>query len=272
MAITYRPTSTLSAALNEQDVEFNVASTANVTVGCLLVFSRELMKVRAIPVAGRVSVRRGYEGTRSVAHRNGATFFIGTPEQFAQARNAALGLFGEGAKLPDCLIPGAKAIDVDGYEYTLVDVAATGGVIQGSTVGISKDGLYRAIILTTTHSGLVGVITENGTSDQWVWALTKGLYKRAEVTIGGSIATSTGICMAASSVSTPSVGLIVFTTSQASSVYATTSAGLEEYPVIHGMWPASSTTSGTSATTSAHTGIQIDLWLDNPYMNRKLSS
>jgi hypothetical protein len=272
MAITYRPTSTLSAALNNADAEFNVASTANITAGCLLVFSREVMMVRAVPVSGRVSVRRGYEGTRALAHRSGATFYIGTPAQFAQARNVSLGLFGEGAKLPDCLIPGSKAIDVDGYEYTLVDVGQTGGIIKGATIGISKDGLYTASILTPSHSGLVGVLAEIGSSDEWAWALTKGLYKRAEATVGGSVATSTGLCFPASSASSPSVGLIVYTTSQASSVYATTSAGLGEFPVIHGMWPASATTSGTSATTGLHTGIQIDVWLDNPYMIRKISS
>jgi hypothetical protein len=272
MAITYRPTSTLSAAITDLDNEFNVASTTNITVGCLLVFAREVMQVREIPVSGRVNVRRGYQGSHAAAHRSGATFFIGTPDQFAQARNASLGLFSPGAKLPDCLIPGSRAIDVDGYEYLLVDVAETGGIVKGATIGISKDGLYRASILTPAHSGLVGVVAELGTSDQWIWALTKGLYKRAEATVGGSIATSTGLCFPASSASSPSVGLIVYTTSQASSVYATTSAGLGEYPVIHGMWPASATTSGTSATTGLHTGILIDLWLDNPYMVRKLSS
>lgn len=272
MAITYRPTSTLSAALNSTDNEFNVASTTNITKGCLLVFAREVMAVRDVPVSGRVSVRRGYNGSHAAAHKSGATFFIGTPAQFARARNDSLGLFSDGVKMPDCLIPGSRAVDVDGYEYVLVDVGQTGGIIKGATIGISKDGLYTASILTPSHSGLVAVVAELGTSDQWIWALTKGLYKRAEATVGGSIATSTGICFPASSASSPSVGLIVYTTSQASSVYATTSAGLGEYPVIHGMWPASATTSGTSATTGLHTGILIDLWLNNPYMNRKLSS
>lgn len=272
MAFTYRPTSTLSVALTDGDVTFNVAATTNIAVGSLLAFKNELMQVRDIPVSGRVTVRRGWGGTRALAHRSGETFFIGTGADFGAIRDNALGLFGDRAQIPLVPIPGSRAVDVNGYEYVLLDVAQTGGIIKGATVGISKDGLFRASILTPTHSGNVGLLIENGTSDQWAWALIRGFYPRAEATVGGSIATSTGICFPASSASSPSVGLIVYTTSQASSVYATTSAGLGEYPVIHGMWPASATTSGTSATTGLHTGIMIDVWLHYPFMDRKLSS
>ena len=56
MAITYRPTSTLSAALNSTDNEFNIASSTNVSVGDLLALRNEIMHVREIPVANRVKV------------------------------------------------------------------------------------------------------------------------------------------------------------------------------------------------------------------------
>jgi len=276
MAFTYKPSSTLSAALNDTDNKFNVASTTNVSVGDLLAFRNELMQVRDIPVAGTVVVRRGYQGTRSLAHKSGATFYIGTGEEFELIHNVSLGLFGPSAEVPGICIPGARAFDVDGYEYVLVDIlniVNAVGIVAGSTVGITKDGNFGANTLATTHSGPIGIITETATSNQWVWAMIKGLYRNAEVTLGSSAATSTGVCLPASSASTPSVGLLVVTTSQASSIYATTSAGLGEYPVIHGMWPASAvSTTGTAATSLSNTGLQIDVWLNYPYMDRKLSS
>jgi hypothetical protein len=276
MPFTYKPTSTLSAAITDSDNAFNVASTANISVGSLLAFRQELMQVRNIPVSGRVVVRRGYEGTHALAHKSGATFFIGSGSDFEGIYNQTLGLFGPAAMLPKICIPGARAFDADGYEYVLVDIGAITnavGIVSGSTVGISKDGLYTATTLSTSHSGPIGIITETATSNQWVWALIRGLYVAAEVSLGSSAATSTGVCLPASSVSSPSVGLLVVTTSQASSIYATTSAGIGEYPVIHGMWPASTVSStGPTASSVDHTGLQIDVWLNYPYMDRKLSS
>lgn len=266
MPVTYLPTSTLSAALNDSDNAFNVASTTSISVGDIMVFKHEVMHVRDIPVSGRVVVRRGYEGTQAIAHRSGDTFYVGSPSEFENIRNVALGVFKEGATVPNICVPGAKGVDVNGYEYVLVDL--TGSIYVGATVGISRDGLFTAAILAGTHSGPVGVLVETGTSDQWCWALRRGGYNTAKVTVGGSsLATSTGVCLAATSASTPSVGLITLTTSAAYS----TSIDSCETALIYGMWPASATTTGTTAT-SAETGLRCKVWLENPYMLRKLTS
>lgn len=271
MAVTYLNNTTLAQALNREDTEFNVTSTANITVGNLLLFANEVMKVRAIPVAGRVNVRRGYEGTHALAHRNAETFYIGTAGDIQAAKDSALGIFGSPEYVPNVCIPGTRGVDANGYEYILVDIGATGGIIQGATIGMSKDGLYTASVLTTAFSGSIGVLVEDGTSNQWCWALIKGYHPHAKLVGGSSLVTSTGLCLAASSVSTPSVGLYGVTTSLASSMYASTSAGIGEMPMIHGMWPASAASTASTSATS-ETGLFCAVWLQYPYMDRKLSS
>lgn len=266
MAITYLPTSTLSSAIDDTVNEFNVASTSNVAVGDLLVFRKEIMHVRAIPVSGRVQVRRGYDGTHSLAHKSGTAFFIGSPDELSLIRNSTLGLFGPAADLPKVAIPGSRAFDANGYEYVLVDCTAT--IVPGATVAISRDGLYTASVLTSAHSGPVGILVENATSDQWAWAIIKGYYSHAKLGSGSSLVTSTGIVAAATSVSSPAVGLVGLTTSQAASSLPGSAAVR-----IHQMYPVSACSTG-SATTSAssETGFWCDVWMEYPFVPRRLSS
>jgi len=258
MAITYRPTSTLSAAILDSDSAFNVASTANISVGDLLVFRNELMQVRDIPVAGRVVVRRGYEGTRAYAQKTGATFFIGSGDEFQAAHEHSLGIFGPGGKVPDICIPGVKGFDGNGYEYLLVDVAQTGGVVPGATVVISKDGLYTATVITSTSRGNVGITAEPGTSDQWVWVQRTGYVAHAKLVIGSSLATSLGEVQGATSVSTPSVGLLGRSSSQRSSNADTP---------IHGLYLVGAATTASTATCTSETGFYAPVWLEYPWMD-----
>lgn len=260
MPVTYRPTSTLSAALDATTNEFNVASTANIEAGDLLVFRNEVMHVREVPVSGRVIVRRGYEGTYALAHVNGDTFYIGNGTEFSAVRDAALGIFGPSFKAPNILIPGVRGFDANGYEYVLLDLTAS--IVYGATVLISKDGLHTAAVLTSAGSGNVAVLVEGGSSDQWCWGLIRGHHPRAKLGSGSSLATSTGIVVPASSVSTPAVGLVALTTTQASS---------NENQAIYGMWPASAATTATTAATS-ETGMAIAVWLSYPYVQRVITS
>ncbi len=264
MAFTYRPTTTLSAALNDTDNEFNVASTTNISVGDLLVFKNEVMQVREIPVSGRVVVRRGYEGTHALSHKTGTTFYIGTGEEFERIRHSTLGLFGPSFKIPDICVPGARGFDANGYEYILVDCTAT--IIPGATVLISKDGLYTASVLTSAGAGNVGILIENATSAQWAWAIIKGYYSHAKLVGGSSLVTSTGVVAAASSVSTPAVGLRGATTSEAWSTLIAS-----RLPVIMGMYPASAASTASTSATS-ETGLYCDVWLEYPFLPRKMSS
>ena len=264
MASTDRPTSTLSAAINSTVNEFTVASTANITVGCYLAFNQEFMKVVEVPVSGRVKVRRGVAGTHSLAHASGDTFYIGTPDQFDLIRNESLGLFGQISQLPKVCVPGARAFDANGYEYILIDLTET--VVPGATVLISKDGLFTGSVLTASGSGPVGIVVENATSDQWAWVLIRGYYAHAKLVGGSSLATSTGVMAGASSVSTPSVGLRALTTSQAGSSLPGSVAA-----VIQQMYPAgAASTASTSA--SSETGLFCAVWLEYPFIPRRLSS
>lgn len=262
MAIAYLNTSTLSSDLDKTTNEFNVASTANIQTGYLLAFAGEIMKVRSIPVSGRVIVRRGFEGTHACSFPSGATFYIGTANDFKRLRDNAVGILGDAGQIPDILIPGSVGFDGRGYEYVLVDMTAT--CVPGAGVVISRDGLYTAAILTSTSQGPVGVTMEDGTSDQWVWVLRKGFHSHVKLVGGSSLHTSLGEFGGASSVSSPAVGIVGRSSSQRSCDPVAGS-------VIYGMFPQSAcTTASTSAT--SETGYYTTAWLEYPYVIRPVTS
>ena len=262
MAVAALNTSTLSEALTAETSEFAVGSTSNIIAGYVLVVRGEVMRVSEVPVSGRVKVTRGRSGTKARAHANGTRFFIGSPEKFSQIRNTAeqIGLVGAAGTLPDYLLPGARAYDGDGNVYIMVDL--TFQAYSGVTVLISKDGLYTASAFTNSDYGSIGIVTEEGTSDQYVWAQVYGFYSGAQFTSGSSLATSTGVIQGATTASVPVGALLGRTTSLASS---------DDSAIIHGMFLASAVTTGTTAATS-HTGFKADVWLNYPYKRRTVSS
>lgn len=262
MPVTYLPSSTLSEAVDNSVNTFTVAATTNITVGDLLAFRNEVMQVRDIPVSGRVVVRRGYGGTRALAHASGDPFYIGTGDEFASIRDQANGIFAPGQPLPNICIPGVVGVDGQGYEYQLVDLTAS--IVYGATVVISRDGNYTAAVLSTAGSGPVGITMEGGTSDQWVWVLRRGLHPHAKLVIGSSLHTSLGAFQAATSVSTPSVGLLGRSSSQRSS--DATDA------TIMGMFPVSAATTASTATCTSETGFYTTVWLERPYAHRVFTS
>lgn len=89
MAATYvLPTTTLSAAIAPEDVNFAVASVANIVPGVWLVSTSEAMQVstvdrNALPYP-RVTVQRGVGGSVGASQASGATVYIGTPDKFYQ--------------------------------------------------------------------------------------------------------------------------------------------------------------------------------------------
>jgi hypothetical protein len=265
MAFTYTGSTTFASAVSREDVDIALTTTTGVTKGMILVTGVEVMIVRAIPVAGRAIVRRGYEGSPAGPHNSGENVFFGLPSDFAQIKDNALRMFGASFKVPDICIPGVRGIDVRGYEYILVD--STASIVPGATVLISKDGNFTASVLTAAGQGSVGVLMEDATSDQWAWAMIRGLHTHAKLVGGSSLMTSTGVLLGATSVSTPAVGLLGLTTSQA----AGTSGSYGEQAIISRMWPASSWTSASTSATS-ETGGYAAVWLEYPFMTRKLTS
>lgn len=270
MAATYLNSSTLSEALTDSLLNFTVGSTSNITVGQYLAIlgtgGLEMVRVRAIPSSGKVSVERGVAGTAAIAHASGTKFFIGDADDFhsvpASSPSDFIRLDGSSGNFPRYALPGVRAIDGAGNEYVMVDCTAT--IVPGATVLISKDGNFTASVLTSAGVGDVGILVESATSDQWAWALIKGYHAHAKLVGGSSLVTSLGEVGGASSVSTPSVGLLGRSSSQRSSDYLVGSQ-------IYGMFPASAaSTASTSA--SSETGLFCAVWLNYPWAQRAITS
>jgi hypothetical protein len=262
MAVNILNTTTLSEALTADQVEFAVGSTANILAGMVLVVRNEAMNVNSIPLSGRVSVTRGWNGTQAFAQPSGAKVWIGTPDKFLAIRATANGLTGTNGVNPQYMLPGSTAIDGAGNEYLMVEMTQT--VVPGATVVISRDGNFTASVAIDDVPGPVGVTTEDSSSDQYTWVQRVGFNAHVKLVGGSSLVTSLGEFQATTLVSTPSVGLLGRSSSQRSSAYG-------ELAVIFGMYPnAAASTASTSAT--SETGLFTSAFLDNPYYNRPVTS
>lgn len=257
MALTILNTSTLSEALTAETFEFTVGSTANIAVGNLLVIRQEAVKVQAIPVSGRVQVMRGVNGTEARAHASGQRFFIGAADSFKAIKDSATALVGSSSTFPDYLLPGQTAKDGAGNEYILLELTAT--CYAGTMVLISNDGNYTATPLVGGSQGRVALLVEPGTSDQYVWGQVRGYNSYAQDSTATSAASSTYVPVAASSVSTPDVGM------------AAISPTTDEQYLIHGMWIVGAATTATTAATSA-TGVAVPVFLHDPYVMKFVES
>lgn len=258
MAVAQIPSTTLTNAVAALDNQWVVGSTSSISVGMLLAVAGrgglEIVKVQEIPVAGTVRVLRGVAGTRPRAVQAGAILYYGTPDLFKKVRDNAAAIVGDSSALPDYCLPGTRARDGAGNEYVLVDLQAT--VYSGVTVLIDSahDGTFFAAVLTSTSQGIVGVMAEEGTSNQFAWAQIYG-QTVAQDSTATSAADSTYLATAASSVSTPAAGMAAIAGS--SSVANTF--------LIKGMFIVGAATSATTSATS-HTGIQVPVFLNYPYV------
>lgn len=262
MALAKLNSTTASEAITADANEFTVASTSNITVGQVLLAAgtagQEMMKVQEIPVSGRVKVRRGVDGTRAVAHASGVLLYIGAHDAFKRivnnAPNPYVNLVGNSGNLLDYALPGTRAVDGAGNEYIMLELTFAG--FRGAGVLISRDGNFTATALASGNAGSVAVLSEEGTSSTWVWAQVLGACPVVQLVGGSSLVTSTGILQPATSVSTPAVGILGNTTSQAS-----TNLGAR----IFGMYPTSAVTTATTSASSA-TGFRISAFLNYPFV------
>lgn len=256
---------TLSEAVNATTDEFTVGSTTNVTAGTSLLVVKstageEIMSVSAIPESGRVKVRRGWNGTRAVAHANSSRVFICDPDALKRTSGYVdvggnfVQLVGDSGNYPAYALPGARARDGIGNEYIMVELTAT--CYSGTTVVISRDGNFTAVQAVGGTQGNVGITVEQASSDQYTWVQIFGYNAYAQID-ASSAASSGFIAVPATSVSTPSVGLAVLQTPTTDAAY-----------VIHGMFIVGSASTATTSATSA-TGNSIPVWLNYPYtLNR----
>lgn len=258
MAVNVLNSTTVTPALTALDNRFAVGATTNIVVGYLLAVRGELMKVVEIPVSGTVVVRRGYQGTRAIAHPAGVRAWIGTPASFKTIASTQLAIVGNSGTLPDYLLPGSRAFDQNGNEYVLVELTATAPA--GALLNISVDGnFYGAPLLGGSHQGPVGLLVEYGTSDQYVWALVKG-YGTAQEGMGTTGATSTYRAFAMSTASSPQVGLKAIPTP--------CSDAMTDYRIFGLFIVGAATTATTSAKAGSppHTGVEVPVYLNYPYI------
>ena len=254
MAFDVLSSTTLSAALNDEDVNFAVASTTNVSVGDILVVNGEAMKVQVKddPSSGYVTVMRGVLGTRARSHASAKKVWIADPDDLIRIKKGAesLGLDASAGNFPGYMLPGSRAKDADGNEYVMVELTAE--VYSGVTVLISRDGAFTAAPAVTATQGSIGVMAEPATSDQFAWAQIYGYFAAALEAGGTSAATSAYSPVAATSVSTPDAGMAAVVTS---------SADIH----IRGMFIVGAAVSTTTSTTS-NTGVTVPVWLNYPWV------
>jgi hypothetical protein len=265
MAVTQIASTTLTNAITAKDDTFVVGSTAGITAGVSggavnwLVFAGkggvEVCKVQAVPVSGTVQVFRGQQGTKARAHTANTIIYYGTPDVFRNVRDNVAGVLGDSVQLPEYCLPGTRARDGAGNEYVMVDLQMT--TYSGVTVLIDSahDATYFAAVLVGGNQGFVGVMAEEGTSNQWAWAQIYGKTVAQDAT-ATSAADSTYVPTAATSVSTPAAGMAAI---------AGTSAIAGTVFLIKGMFIDGAATSATTSATS-HTGIQVPVTLNYPFV------
>lgn len=266
MAVAAIPNTTLSAALarpsnTDQALKLSVVSAASITTAMILVVDNEVLKVQDVDTVGNfVYARRGVNGSEPFAHASGARVYYATPETWQTLRDQSMSVIGNNGALPQYLMPGQRGFDGSGREFILLDLTFT--AYSGVSVLISRDGLYTASALTSASYGSVGVMVEEGTSNQFAWAQIWGPVAYLQYTSGSSLATSTGIIQPATTATVPVGAVLGRTTSQASSEYGAR---------IIGMQPTSAVTTATTAATSA-TGFSGSAWLHYPFLERQVAS
>lgn len=225
-----------------------ITSTAGMKSGDFFVCRDEAMKVQQVKSSSTVSVLRGVAGTKCMSHAAGQRFFYGNAHQFEAIRQSLTALVGDAGTYPDFLLPGQRAFDGGGNEYILLDLTDT--VYSGTTVVFGN--LFTASILAAKLQGSVAVTVSPATSGQYVWGQIYGYNAFVQDASATSGATSGWVCVAATSVSTPNVGMALFEPDN-SAVY-----------LIHGMFIKSAVTTATTGASSA-TGVAAPCWLNYPY-------
>ena len=266
MAIPIYNSTTLSEAVGVAKQKFTVASTSNILAGYTLAVQGtaglEIMHVSTVPVSGTIEVQRGWGGTRALSHASGARVFInwtGTSGDGFKTVEDSIGvdnikLIGNSGTYPDFALPGTRARDGIGNEYVMVELTAT--AYGGTCVTIAPTVNFTAVQTAGGTHGSVGILVEPGTSDQYVWAQIYGYQSYAQLSgTSSSDITSAYIPTAATSVSTPSVGLHGALAGTTISAY-----------IIHGMhFTGAAVSTGTSAT--SYVGQYAPVWLNYPYVN-----
>jgi len=263
MAFDVLNSTTLSAAIDKEQVVFQVAATTNISVDDILVIGGEACKVQAVddPSSGYVRVLRGALGSVAWSHPSGDRAWIADEDDLAAIPKGRLPFGAESqvglddtntSHLPFFALPGTRAVDGKGNEFIAVEL--TESVYKGVTCVISKDGNYTAQILSAGTSGQVGITTEQATSDQITWLQIRGYNSAAQESGGTSGATSSYLAAAATSVSSPEAGMVAVLVTSADQIF------------INGMFIQGAASCATTSATSA-TGVTVPVFLMYPWVD-----
>ena len=264
---------TLSAALNATDRIFLVASTTGILAGDKIVVEDEMMHVIAVPVAGTLEVQRGTNGSAPSAHAIGTAVYQGDEDEFGpQAKYE--GKYQTRAGTPPSGLPkypvalGTVKRDALGNEYVFCSYANL--VYAQLPVTISE--VYDAAVLGTTGRGRVGVVAEEGSSDQGGWVQ---VYGRCLMQIGSSGVSPSDAANGPTTLSTSVATRFYLTPSQSTPIgmgwvsdQGSTSDAVSRY-YVNGISVATDASMGdVSLVTSAasHTGIRVAVFLNYPYI------
>ena len=180
---------------------------------------------------------------------------------------------------PTPMILGTRAKDAAGNEYIFCD--ATDTVNPGQPVSI--DSAFRVAPLAVTGRGPIGVACVRATSDQCLWVQiygrvlmqiidggngTAGTQASPSDAANGPTTLSTSVptvfCLSTSLVSPHSLLWVSGNASTASGIY------VEGMVVATDASPGSVTaTTGTTGTTLAHTGGEIGVFLNYPFLQHR---
>lgn len=151
----------------------------------------------------------------------------------------------------DALIAtGSRARDISGNEYMYVSFSET--LTAGQWVCIAAGVASR---LATASRGPVGIVQASVTSAENGWVMIYGVYDTAQIaqTTGTSEATSVYVLGAPAGA----------TTEAAAEVSSLSSLATNR---IFGAWPRAAASTATTLSSSAHSGITIQVQLNYPFV------
>lgn len=243
---------TLSAALDANQVTILTAASTGFAIGKYVIIGKEAMLLVAVDTTNNVhSVKRGMKGTPAMPHASGAIVTLGASSAFGPVTNEGIvvaGYTGGGINCVPTLPIGSRKIDPDtGYEYILCKSASAH--VAGEWVSISVAGV--STILDSTTKGRVGVVVEApGAASKLHWVMVVGSYSSALFAhTAGAVTTATALLAASGTIP--------------GALSAITTCNLQQTAVFNAI-NTSAITCGSCPITGANPGT---VYLNNPWTN-----
>lgn len=166
---------------------------------------------------------------------------------------------------------GTRLKDQSGYEYVLCDSTSTN--FSGQPVMINSDFTLSQIGASTANGnrGMIGVCVAGSTSDNAQWVQIYGKITMQIIHSGVSASDAANGPTTLSTSAATQFWIPTSVTSPAALRWTSGNTSTTSGIIIRGMWVADDAAPGNvSAQTSStsHTGSQISVWLNYPYMTQ----